>query len=232
MGARVSMTFFASCICAGVACETFETTPASPGAPDAAVEGAAPADGGSFGDAAVDADDGGDFPVGVPGSGCADGTREAFAPDTSSPTLAGCAGRWSVAGLDAEASCNHKAGNDGSRKLGTGCAAADLCATGWQVCNPLEVSTCGSSGAMGFYASAARGAGNAVCGAGGDDDVFGCAVGLTSTFPPPSSGCGVLNAYISKGKAPLGWDMGTSETQERANVANRTGFGGVLCCKQ
>src|SRR5262252_1849902 len=67
-------------------------------------------------------------------TGCADGTREGLATYSS---IAACAGAWTVPGVigDAPPACARQAGNDGSNAAGTGCNVADLCATGWHVCN-------------------------------------------------------------------------------------------------
>jgi hypothetical protein len=95
--------------------------------------------------------------VSVAGSGCADGTREAF---TAYPgaTIAGCSGGWTVPGIMLDnpghapscpsivtrdtvtPACGRNAGNSGANPNGVGCNVADLCAPGWHVCQTaLEV---------------------------------------------------------------------------------------------
>src|SRR5581483_11504118 len=81
---------------------------------------------------------------GAPGTGgisvigCSDGSREAFVSVKDFPSIAGCAGGWSVPGVISTASmtpaCGLAAGNDGDRPAGNSCSVADLCAVGWHVC--------------------------------------------------------------------------------------------------
>ncbi|MCC6619988.1 MAG: hypothetical protein IT385_01955 [Deltaproteobacteria bacterium] len=66
--------------------------------------------------------------------GCADGTREGFMDHDASPLVAACGGAWDQPGLDRTPACARQAGNHGSNRAGTGCAAADLCGVGWHVC--------------------------------------------------------------------------------------------------
>jgi len=93
-------------------------------------------DGGDSGGGTEDGGEGSDAPP--PANGCSDGTREAFIDAVRFPSVAGCAGGWSVPGvLTAQSmtpACARAAGNDGSNPSGTGCTVEDLCADGWHVC--------------------------------------------------------------------------------------------------
>ena len=80
--------------------------------------------------------------------GCADGTREAFVNVVRFPSIAGCAGGWTVPGVLTPASmlpaCARAAGNSGLRPNGAGCTVEDLCALGWHVClGARELTTLG-----------------------------------------------------------------------------------------
>jgi hypothetical protein len=230
MGLRgLAALFVALLFSAGVACDTFSTPPSTAGA-DAATDAtsvdATPLDAAALDGSAPDA-------PGVSSVGCADGTREAFESVAQYPNQAGCAGHWTKVGMGAPSSCAFAAGNDSAHSDGLGCAAADLCAAGWNVCDGMtDVTTCATSlGVAGFYATRQYSGGMATCGAAGNDDVFGCVVGgLTGVGVP--TGCMSLNAVISTSSAPTGWSLGTADTEERANVANLVGAGGVMCCRK
>ena len=63
-------------------------------------------------------------------SGCADGTREAFADPTKYPSIAGCEANWPAASTRAPTT-----GRACGNTLGIACRVpADACATGWHVC--------------------------------------------------------------------------------------------------
>ncbi len=69
--------------------------------------------------------------------GCADGTREGYMDAARYPYVAACGGAWDVPGVDAAPRCTspaQQAGNHGINASGTGCVAADLCASGWHLC--------------------------------------------------------------------------------------------------
>jgi hypothetical protein len=70
--------------------------------------------------------------------GCADDTREGFKDRNLYPNIAACSGGWDVPGFVSpdthNPQCDHEAGNDGANSDGTGCSVADLCSTGWHVC--------------------------------------------------------------------------------------------------
>lgn len=85
-------------------------------------------------------------------TGCADGTREGFLDPAAYPRIAGCSGGFHVPGVIAAnpgsapacptvatfdtvtPACCRRGGNDGFDPEGFGCNVADLCATGWHVC--------------------------------------------------------------------------------------------------
>jgi hypothetical protein len=136
--------------------------------------------------------------------GCADGTREAFKDALTYPEIAGCAGAFTVPGLNVETppSCDRNAGNDGANLLGAGCGASDLCAVGFHVCRSApEVAAKSRNGCKGandsapgaFFATRQSGPGCMQCATGDDpgcdhdacrpgcaptpelaDDLFGC----------------------------------------------------------
>ncbi len=148
--------------------------------------------------------------------GCADGTREGFADQTTYPDIAACSGAWSVPGLfGVPPACGNQGGNDGPHADGQGCAAVDLCAPGWHVClgsQELLADTNGSGCSSGlpavtsgpglFFAVAQNSCNDSVCDAAGascsvgpnENDFFGCpAPGSHLGFQPPAgNGCGPL----------------------------------------
>ena len=83
--------------------------------------------------------------------GCADGTRDVFVSTTTFPGIAACAGGWDGNGKTvgytgvfpaplrtSNPNCAQN-GNDGPNPNGTGCSAADLCASGWHICAGGEI---------------------------------------------------------------------------------------------
>lgn len=183
--------------------------------------------------------------------GCADGTREAFVSTTRFPTVAGCSGGWSVAGVLTPASllpaCNRAAGNSGLRPGGVGCSVADLCGVGWHVCaGALELTAlgvgCQSSGiATGgnadplFFVTRQRGGPGTTCSPTdivGINNLHGCGnFGLAedvACMPP-------LDAQLSHTECadtpPWSCDDPTT-TADEATVVTKAGSpaGGVLCC--
>jgi hypothetical protein len=81
----------------------------------------------------------------IPRVGCADGTREAFADETTFPNVAACAGGWTRAGVFPSPShsvapgCATTGNSSTTNAVGTDCASVDLCAAGWHVCRGGEV---------------------------------------------------------------------------------------------
>jgi len=212
----------------------------------------------SGGGAPVDSsqpDDGGG-PSDVPPAttGCADGTREAFTDEARFPSIAGCAGGWSVPGLLTEASmapgCARAAGNDGSNRMGTACTVEDLCADGWHVCRgaselTLMAVTCrdagiapasaGGSGAM-FFATRQRGTAPTGCSPDattGSNNLHGC--GNFGRAEDP--GCAPpLDRQIENTACATNppWSCNDAASiMTEAMVATKSGAaaGGVLCCR-
>ncbi len=150
--------------------------------------------------------------MGAPGSdvGCSDGTREGFVSQTTYPDIAACSGAWDVPGVtrpNLVPTCGRGSGNSSANTEGTGCAAADLCAAGWHVCNGMnEVAQkapqgCGDSVPPGtaakmlFFAVNQPSQQNTQCDTTGDNDVFGC--GNLGTQLTAAKGCGVLDHALA-----------------------------------
>jgi hypothetical protein len=190
------------------------------------------------------------YPPVTPEAGCADGTREGFLDSAAWPQIAACAGAWDRPGVTPDTvapTCGRKGGNSGSNPAGTGCASADLCATGWHVCNGwqevAQKSTTGCAGAAPadakpkslFFALRQPSASKSVCGAAGDgyNDVFGC--GNLGTTLGPDKNCGPLDRVLASTQANscgfneaepnLGpWECkgtGASDLNEGANVTKK-----------
>lgn len=151
-----------------------------------------------------------------PEIGCADGAREGFLDLGAHPSIAGCAGAWTVGGVTRAhlvPTCGRAAGDDGSHREGTGCSAADVCAPGWHVCEgKTEVALrapggCGAAVPAGapdkslFFAVQQHSQSGSVC----DDarpeanDVFGC--GNLGNALDASKNCGPLNRVLASTQA-------------------------------
>lgn len=215
------------------ACTTFSSDGAAE--PDAATR----ADGPSGEAGAVDSSlpdsevDGGVDAAPDLSPGCADGTVEAF---DLGDTIAACAGGWTLPGLGRAPNCVKPGGS-------SGCAAADLCASGWHLCTgkadvassnrgSCEVAFATSPGTLGFFATAQR-ATNGMCGADngagtGNDDLYGCGTaGLATTT------CGTLDRTSGNQCSALSseWYCPAVSVGERDVVTKGALGGGVLCCK-
>jgi hypothetical protein len=87
----------------------------------------------------------------APDPGCSDGTREGYLDTTVYPKIAACAGAWDTPGLDSTDSrtpqCDRRAGNDGDKPDGRGCSVADLCESGWHVCDTAHAVSVATMGA-------------------------------------------------------------------------------------
>ena len=131
------------------------------------------------------------YPPLAPEVGCADGHREGFLDTATYTHIAACSGGWSQPGVTPDAiapTCNRQAGDDSANPSGAGCSSADLCATGWQLCDSWqEVAAKSPTGCAGatptgapskshFFAIRQASVNGSVCGAAGsgDNDVFGC----------------------------------------------------------
>ena len=175
-------------------------------------------------------------------SGCSDGEREGFVDQTTHPAIAGCSGGWSLPGMlipQSGALCT-AAGDDSVNPSGTDCGAADLCATGWQVCqSAADVAAhsstgCGSATEAGdpplFFSSRQSGPGNGFCGA-GSNDIFGCGnIGAT-----PQANCSPLTRFshdLCSAIPRPPWSCGVNGTLEATVVVKTDSTaGGVLCCR-
>jgi hypothetical protein len=186
-------------------------------------------------------------------TGCADGTREAFTDQVRFPSIAGCAGGWSVPGLLTEPSmaptCARAAGNDGSNPAGVDCTVEDLCAEGWHVCRGAsELTLVGGNcqeagiapatpagGAM-FFATRQRGTAPTGCSPDattGSNNLHGC--GNFGRVEDP--GCAPplnrqLEATVCAANPP--WSCtDPAGIMTEAMVATKSGSaaGGVLCCR-
>lgn len=171
--------------------------------------------------------------------GCSDQTREGFTSVASHPSIAGCAGGWSVPGLTPakSPSCGLKSGNSSANPSGSGCAAEDLCATSWHICaTATEVAAKSSTGCTGatsasglFFASRQSGPGYMQCGQ-GTNDLFGCG----TLGDAPDSSCTPLDRFSHDLCSSLGspWSCGSDGEAEAKNVTKSSDSGGgVLCCK-
>ena len=142
--------------------------------------------------------------------GCSDGTREGFLSQTQYPNIAACSGAWSVPGVtraNLVPTCMRVAGNSSANADGVGCAAADLCSSGWHVCSgAAEVAQQAPSGcadavppgtpdkSLLFIVSQASQM-NTTCDTTGDNDVFGCGnLGIQLTA---DKNCGPLNRALA-----------------------------------
>jgi hypothetical protein len=175
-------------------------------------------------------------------SGCADGTREAFADVATFPDIAACSGAWSVPGLASTTSpaCGRDSGNDSRNPEGTGCNVADLCQVGWHVCGtgaevaaktgPAGCAAATVAGHSAFFAVRQSGDGSATCGA-GTNDLFGCG---GAGVAPDTATCTPLDRFSNDlcAALPSTWACGTDGTNE-SNAVTKTASdgGGVLCCR-
>ncbi len=210
-------------LCAPLGCgDSFESAPGG---------GGSTGTGGSGGGATSD-------PV-----GCADGKRELFKNEESSPNVAGCAGAFDVAGVTTSPSkspsCARGAGDDGSNADGVGCSVADLCAVGWHVCASvaeLDAAACADDGDSPsfFVTRLSTTTGSLTCAAGASDNLVGCGAGVGQA-PDAGGSCGFLNTVLifSRCDSELAaWDCGTS-TDLEAEVVTKSApdEGGALCCR-
>ncbi len=152
--------------------------------------------------------------------GCSDGRRDGFLDLANWPAVAACAGGWTEPGLARPpigANCA-RAGNDTG--ISAGCAAADLCATGWKVCqnDVLAPATCPET--PGFWAV------NGGCT--GITFVVGCGLDVGGSV----TGC-EFQRTLGPGcttNSAAAWTC--TAGNERATVRHDDLGGGVLCCRQ
>ncbi len=175
--------------------------------------------------------------------GCADETREGYVDTVAYPSIAACAGGWSVPGIfaDGSPSCARRAGNDGANPEGDGCDIDDLCADGWHVCDsPEEVEAlgedCGAAvvgAAPTFFAASVSGQGSDRCSTSGSNNVFGC--GNSGSVPPESTTCSPLNQLMGYpcSISGTGWTCSSGGPNTEADTVVKDGpdGGGALCCR-
>jgi hypothetical protein len=188
-------------------------------------------------------------PPGVESPGCSDGTREGFRNATLWPSIAGCAGGFSVPGVigspGPKPTCRLVAGDGSTNPNGLGCSAADLCATGWHLCrdgtdvvksSPTgDCEGCVAAGEPRFFLVASGASPMGIC-------------APDPTFANDLHGCGGLGQPESPECSPLTRRMGFADCIETGSIwacggadknlqeaawVTKTGpsLGGVLCCK-
>ncbi|MCG3174227.1 MAG: hypothetical protein GMKNLPBB_02455 [Myxococcota bacterium] len=175
--------------------------------------------------------------------GCSDGKHEGV---NDGYTIFACKGGWDAAGVDTPSRCGRKAGDDSSNPNGTGCSAADLCATGFHLCDGKnDIAKYGGCNLrnweQGFWMTSQNSENSNACAGGGYQDVYGC---------------GTLGRSVSQGCSPLtrrstaacynerywnapdilfgddGWSCSGSYTEEGRYIKHAGGRnGGVLCCR-
>lgn len=150
-----------------------------------------------------------------PETGCADGAREGFVSQADYPSIAGCAGAWSVPGITRDnlaPTCARAAGDDGSNVEGSGCSAVDLCAAGWHVCagkdevGRLAPAGCADAVPAGtpdkalLFAVRQHSTTGSECDASSNDnDVFGC--GNLGTLLTADKNCAPLDRVLASTQA-------------------------------
>src|SRR5450432_633381 len=189
-----------------------------------------------------------------PEIGCSDGTREGYLDESKYPNIAACAGAWAEPGLASMASrtpqCDRRAGNDGDKDDGRGCSVADLCASGWHVCE---------TGKAVLAAAGLTGCADALAPFANNQPVFFVsrqrAVGLdcddtTQTGANNVYGCGNIGSAADKAScAPFThmlrdsdcqveppWvcadgPVSTASTEYNVVTKETSAHGGALCCK-
>ncbi len=146
-----------------------------------------------------------------PAVGCADGEREGYQDWSAYPSIAACSGAWEVGGVtrsDLAPSCSRGGGDDAGNSEGWGCSAADLCASGWHVCEGYsevasKAGSCDAAVPHGtpdkslFFAVQQNSDNDSVCdnGSSSGNDVFGC--GNLGTQLSSEKGCDPLNRVLA-----------------------------------
>jgi hypothetical protein len=216
----------------------------------AAGMGAAGAAAGTGGKAGMGA--AGTVGTGMPGEyGCADGTREGYLDRVKYPKIAACEGAWDEPGLASIATrtpqCNRRAGNDGDRPNGQGCSVADLCASGWSVCETAHAVATAAPAGCGdatapygdkpvFFLTRQRGTG-LTCDANnvlGTNNLYGCGTIGSTADKSCDPFTRMLRDTDCKMNAPwvcVDGPLGTSQNEYGIVTKNGSSRGGVLCCK-
>lgn len=176
----------------------------------------------------------------APGSGCADGEREAYDGEEN---IAACQGGFGVLGVttaDSNApACGRAAGDDGSDPGGQGCSVEDLCSAGWHVCrSAAEVRTKASTGACPpttgtlFWLTRQAEDANGACVDSGNNNLVGCGAGVGRAAPTTCAPLSIELRYTDC-QALSSWECGSSaEANLEADVVHKLNQteGGVLCC--
>ena len=185
--------------------------------------------------------------------GCADQSREGYIDVVTYPSIAACNGAWQTPGLIADntrvPTCNRQSGNTGNIRDGNGCTVADVCASGWHVCesaaevNALAVDCTAALAPFGntsvFFVTRQRAfsvnGGAPMCSVTntvGSNNLHGCGTfGITedqSCAPFP------LQAQEQQCLANSPWSCGeqTNDATEADDVMKNSSVGGgALCCR-
>ena len=178
--------------------------------------------------------------AGVTAEGCSDKTREGFTNGATYPRIAGCAGGWTMAGVNAISgpACGRLAGNTSGNPTGAGCNAEDLCQSGWHLClSQADVAQASPTGctdpgapANQFFVTRQSSDG-AMCATGGLDDLFGCGTQGTQVA---GFGCDPLDRTSGNLCSALlvgGWICSDMQAEARTVLKTDVDGGGALCCK-
>jgi hypothetical protein len=199
--------------------------------------------------------------------GCADGTREGFTSRTMFPNIAACSGAWQLQGIFPAIPASPLAacatlGNSSTTAPadGAGCAASNLCAPGWRICNGGDVMPrtrsagcdAGDYPADSFFAAAVSGTGCATCAlrtgtvTGTECSPTSCTAGCRESGDLNNDffGCGTLGGatvaecdgltrFSGNNCAALGspWNCGGDAMESRTVTKSGAAAGGVLCCR-
>ncbi|HEY3237587.1 MAG TPA: hypothetical protein VGJ84_22900 [Polyangiaceae bacterium] len=183
----------------------------------------------------------------MPGTGCADQTREGF---FDSPGIAACAGGWQIPGsalsLTINPQCMRQAGNSSNNPTGVGCTVEDLCAMGWHVCTtPADVAGHTTNGAgcsalgnaaQGLFITRMSWDFNLGCEQTDHNNLVGCAAGGTLDMSGSWTSCDPLNAgwtwHQCACASIAGWCCSATSGSLEGDSVIKAGpdYGGVLCC--
>lgn len=179
--------------------------------------------------------------------GCADGSREGFVDPAAWRRIAGCSGAWTVPGVRSADSrapqCARAAGNTGTLSSGLGCSVADLCASGWHVCedgedvrrsSPTECESAIFPPHAAFFLTRAAASSYGLCAADPafSNDLHGCG----NYGQPESGGCRPLNrrlSFVDCLASTTVWSCGDSDrhlAEAALVIKSSAALGGVLCC--
>jgi hypothetical protein len=159
-------------------------------------------------------------------TGCSDGEREALPRLDAHPDVAACAGAWRTPGLATERLGCAAAGDDSTNTAGTGCAAADLCSSGWHVCGSDEVTGCADPSFSEPPAALFVVLPRAPC---SSSSLVGCG----NVGPSAPSQCSPLTRRVESPCESVGWPWRCSDPAALASTVEKLAspYGGVLCCR-